>query len=104
MEKDTPIPTPWHKAEYDSLNREISKLNRSDADFQDKYQKIKKRLNESMESQPYKGKIGAFEGSGYSSEGLYRPYLNCIMYSKTLEGFCPVCSAAIEKMIRFYAQ
>ena len=104
MEKDTPIPTPWHKEEYDSLNQELLKLNRNDADFKSKYQEIKDHLNELMKNQPYKNKIGAFEGSGYSSKGLYRPYLNCIMYSKTLEGFCPVCSGAIEKMIRFYVQ
>ena len=30
----------------------------------------------------YVDKEGAFEGAGYASKGLYRPMLDCIMFSK----------------------
>jgi len=51
----------------------------------------------------YSSRVGVFEGAGYMSKGLYRPYVNCRMLSNTAEGFCPVCSRAIERMIDYYA-
>lgn len=48
----------------------------------------------------YKNTIGVFEGGGYSSRGIYSPYQDCRMKSNNPEGFCPVCSKAIEKTIR----
>ncbi len=102
IEPGTPIPTPWHKAEYDSLNQELAKLRGAiSSDAKEEYQRIKNQIEKLMKNQPYLGKVGAFEGSGYSSHGLYRPFIDCIMFSKTIEGFCPVCKAAIEKMIKF---
>ena len=49
-------------------------------------------------------KVGAFEGAGYASKGLYRPAWYCIMISNPKDEFCPVCQRAIEQMIRHYAQ
>lgn len=85
VEPGTPIPTPWDKTEYDKL---------SDPNEKEKF----------LREQKYWGKVGAFEGSGYSSEGLYRPFLDCRMFSKSLTEFCPVCSTAIVKMINFYSE
>ncbi|PKO96369.1 MAG: peptidase M64 [Bacteroidetes bacterium HGW-Bacteroidetes-7] len=51
----------------------------------------------------YKGVTGLFEGGGYMSKGIYRPYLDCRMKSNTAERFCPVCTEAINRMIDFYA-
>ncbi len=48
--------------------------------------------------------VGCFEGAGYSAKGLYRPYRDCIMFSKNPVGFCPVCRKAIERMIDFYTR
>jgi hypothetical protein len=50
----------------------------------------------------YKNKVGAFEGAGYVAEGLYRPSIDCRMFTLSLVDFDPVCSAAIERMIDFY--
>lgn len=47
---------------------------------------------------------GCFEGAGYSAEGLYRSAHDCIMKSKKLDGFCPACLEAIEKMIDYYTK
>jgi len=50
------------------------------------------------------GKVGAFEGAGYSSKGLYRPMLDCIMFSKGKKPYCKVCRAAIVRMIKYYSE
>lgn len=53
-------------------------------------------------SSKYWGKVGAFEGTGYLSKGLYRPMLDCIMFSKGDKPFCKVCEEAIKDVIKSY--
>lgn len=48
--------------------------------------------------------VGAFEGAGYSAEGLYRPMIDCLMISNNRDRFCRVCEAAIARMIDHYAR
>jgi IgA peptidase M64/peptidase M64-like protein len=43
--------------------------------------------------------VGAFEGAGYAAKGLYRPSLDCMMFSKGYAPFDPVCRAAIEAIL-----
>ena len=46
--------------------------------------------------------LGVFEGGGYVSKGVYRPWVNCLMNNlHTIDVFCPVCSQAIQKAIDF---
>lgn len=46
--------------------------------------------------------LGVFEGGGYVSKGVYRPWVNCLMNNfHTIDMFCPVCSKAIQEMIDF---
>jgi hypothetical protein len=47
----------------------------------------------------YASKVGAFEGGGYSSKGIYSPMENCRMKSNETTAFCPVCSKAIREVI-----
>lgn len=49
-------------------------------------------------------KVGAFEGAGYASHGLYRPMVDCLMISNTRDRFCRVCEAAIARMVDHYAR
>ncbi|MBN2520425.1 MAG: peptidase M64 [Bacteroidales bacterium] len=49
----------------------------------------------------YIGKIGVYEGAAYVAKGVYRPYMDCIMKSKTAKMFCPVCQQTIVKTILF---
>ncbi len=49
----------------------------------------------------YFNKVGAFEGGGYVTKGIYRPYFDCRMRSNEATSFCPVCQRAIENMILF---
>ena len=47
-------------------------------------------------------KLGVYEGGGYVSKGVYRPWINCMMNNMhTIDVFCPVCSKAIQEMIDF---
>ena len=52
----------------------------------------------------YFEKTGVFEGGGYISKGMYRPYFNCRMRSNEAKIFCPVCQKAIIRMIEFYTK
>ncbi len=119
----TPVPTPWGKAEYDMHNRiyqkrrhtldsKIAELTRSGA-MPGKIKLLKTRATELseqnakwvqqfFEKNPGNGKVGAFEGAGYISKGLYRPMLDCIMFSKGEKPFCKVCEEAVAARLRFY--
>jgi hypothetical protein len=48
--------------------------------------------------------VGAFEGAGYASKGIYRPMLDCIMFSKGKKPFCKVCEEAIIRVINYYSE
>jgi len=104
IEAGTPLPTPWDKATYDSLETARRKLDRNAPDYYEKRNAIFAQEKELLKKQKYWGKVGAFEGAGYSSKGLYRPFLDCRMFSLSLVGFDPVCRAAIERMIDFYSR
>lgn len=43
--------------------------------------------------------VGAYEGGGYATKGIYRPYPTCLMKEFTTDRFCPVCTQAIIKQI-----
>ena len=44
--------------------------------------------------------LGVFEGGGYVSKGVYRPWINCLMNNlHSIDLFCPVCSKSIQEMI-----
>ena len=47
-------------------------------------------------------KVGIYEGGGYLSEGIYRPYPTCRMRDNTYPLFCPVCQRAISRMIDYH--
>ncbi|MDA3930111.1 MAG: M64 family metallo-endopeptidase [Prolixibacteraceae bacterium] len=47
----------------------------------------------------YVNTVGVFEGGGYEAKGVYSPVMECWMKVHTANGFCPVCTNAIRKMI-----
>ncbi len=47
----------------------------------------------------YASKVGAFEGGGYITKGIYSPMENCRMKSNETPDFCPVCQKAIREVI-----
>jgi hypothetical protein len=104
MQEGTPLPTPWEKAQYDSLGRLRAKLDRLASDYYEKRKPLYEAEQNILKTTKYAGKVGAFEGAGYSSEGIYRPAVDCRMFSLSLVGFDPVCTAAINRVIDFYSK
>ena len=122
---DTPIPTPWEKPGYDEqdlayqkvreeLNAKISAATRQGAPkeqveaLKDESEQRSRAHSEKMDAylgqSRFLGKVGAFEGAGYAAKGMYRPALDCIMFSKGTKPFCPVCRKAIDNVIEFYGE
>jgi len=108
IDQGIPIPTPWDKEKFDKANMEYRKKLRLLTDEKAPASEIaklsenhQKWLDEFFMKSRYVGKTGAFEGAGYASEGLYRPAVNCIMFSKGLPGFDVVCKSTIERRIQF---
>lgn len=46
--------------------------------------------------------LGVYEGGGYQSKGVYRPFPDCRMKTNAADGFCPVCQRAIARIIEVY--
>jgi hypothetical protein len=63
-----------------------------------------KSANDLLKDSRWIGIVGAFEGSGYTSKDLYRPAIDCKMFSLNPVDFDPVCAAAIERMIEMYVK
>ena len=49
----------------------------------------------------YNNTVGAFEGGGYLTHGMYRPQRNCMM--RNYAPFCAVCSRTIEAVIEAHS-
>ncbi len=117
----TPVPTPWEKAEFDAmdlayqrrrgdLNDRIAAASRGGApterttQLQEEAERLSlehaRRVDAFLAASAGAGTVGAFEGAGYSSVGLYRPAVDCIMFSKGKKPFCPVCRRALEGAVR----
>jgi len=98
------LPTSWEKKVYDSLETERGKLDRLAPDYYAKREPLFQAEQKIVRNPELAGKVGAFEGSGYVSKGLYRPSLDCRMFSLSTVDFDPVCGAAIERMIGMYTR
>ena len=106
----TPIPTPWDQAAYDriasSYDRKRSGLRdeqASDSQMERLFDEVAAATGPLLRKEPYFGKVGAFEGAGYRPQGLYRPAVDCIMFTRNPKSFCSVCRRAIERIIDLYA-
>ena len=100
----TPLPTPWQKAVFDSLTAAPRSFQKNAADYNEKRRAAADALSQFLDRHPLNNIVGAFEGAGYKSNGLYRPAVNCRMFSKSLIDFDPVCSRAINRMIDLYSK
>ncbi len=105
-----PLPTPWPKkafeeieAEIQARRRQIRRAHRAETEMETLFSKERARISKLLGSCAWAGKVGAFEGAGYRARGYYRPRVDCIMFSRNENGFCPVCRRAINRMIDLYA-
>jgi hypothetical protein len=104
----TPIPTPWNKREFDKLTMSIQNQRRSliktrakEGDLEKLFQKQREKESEMISRMKFVDKVGAYEGAGYMAKGLYRPFINCVMFTRYLN-FCPVCQHSINRVIDQY--
>ena len=111
VEMNTPIPTPWDKEKHDNYSFEIQKerkalraKNAPESEMEALFERERKDLTALLDNMKYSGKVGAFEGGGYMQFGLYRPYADCIMFTRNRQQFCPVCRDAISKVIDMYVK
>jgi len=111
VNSETPLPTPWNQAAYDSIAVVYQKKRRQmitdglDAEAMGNlFEELKKATIPLLKSEPHYGKVGAFEGGGYLAKGIYRPEVDCIMFSRNRSDFCKVCSETINKMINWYVK
>ncbi|HZP63337.1 MAG TPA: M64 family metallopeptidase [Terriglobales bacterium] len=105
----TPLPTPWKKAEFESLEQqmqsqrqELRKENRPESEMNALFAAEKNKEDDLLAHDKYSDRVGAFEGADYESRGYYRPQENCIMFTR-FDAFCAVCRRAIERVIGMYA-
>ncbi len=107
----TPIPTPWEQDAYDKVDLgyqaqrkkmidEKAPEEAAEALFRD----VKAKTAPMLAGEKYFGKVGAFEGAAYEAKGLYRPEVDCIMFTRNPTSFCRVCARAIGRVIDLYAQ
>lgn len=125
LSKGIEIPTLWEKENYDKMdlawqkerremNKHIAELKRNHAtkkeieDAQNEYNKKDKihsdEVDKYISQSKYFGKVGLFEGAGYSSKGMYRSMNDCIMFSKGTKPFCKVCNEHLKKIINYFAE
>jgi hypothetical protein len=117
---DTPLPTPWDKARFDAedlsyqaerraIDQTIANAARrgafpvelevlEDAAVRHAQRRVA-AVDAFMQASGLLGTVGAFEGAGYVSEGLYRPAVDCLMFSRGVKPLCPVCRSAVAARI-----
>ncbi len=119
------VPTKWEKENYDKmdltwqkerreLNKKIAELKRNrvpqkDVDAVQNEYNTKDKLHSDEVDQylmksKYWNKVGVFEGAGYSSNGMYRSMLDCLMFSKGTKPFCKICKEHVGKVINHFAE
>lgn len=92
-----------HRTQYEPLEPNITNL----VDFGSKWQSM---LPEGTPvptpnrevPRTENGPLGVYEGAGYSSKGVYRPAMHCMM--RDYAPFCPVCAKRLEEIIMLYTK
>ena len=111
VEAATPLPTPWSKEAFEKTSREFQSRRKAllaagvpPSQIDDLFREQKKVEAAFFAKEKHAAKVGAFEGAAYEAKGLYRSSADCIMFTRTDGGFCPVCRRAIGKVIDSYAR
>jgi len=121
----TPVPTPWEKEAFDAMdganqkiraevNERLARLKREGApreQVEKTEQEVEilsrqhaRQVDDFLARSRFAGQVGAFEGAGYASRGLFRPMVDCLMFTKGTKPLCRVCEQAVARVIRFYSE
>jgi len=111
VEPGTPIATPWDQDGYDALDlayqarrAEALAAGASDERNEELMREIKALTAAQLAKEPWRGRVGAFQGALYDAKRYWRPEVDCIMFSRNPTTFCRVCERALERAIRMYAE
>ena len=111
VEEGTPLPTPWDKETYESGSnaaqaerRTLRSQGAPEAEMDRLFTQQMERDTAALAGMTHAGKVGAFEGASYEATGLYRPEIDCIMFTRNPVGFCRVCRRAITRVIDQYSR
>lgn len=110
VDPGVPLPTPWDKEAYEEHQRtyqaernRLREANVPESEMDAFFRREQVWATQFLASQKYAGKVGAFEGAAYEAKGLYRPEVDCIMFTRNEVGFCRVCTRAINRVIDMYS-
>jgi IgA peptidase M64/peptidase M64-like protein len=111
VQRGTPLPTPWGKGAYDQVDLEYQVKRRRLLDEQASEEasealmrEVKQTTGPMLAAEKFAGEVGAFEGAMYEAKGLYRPQVDCIMFTRNPTSYCRVCRKAVERVIALYAE
>jgi hypothetical protein len=117
------VPTLWEKAAFDDMdnayqsvrrevNGKIARMKREGvaaaevARAEEESERLSRehadKVDAFLKASRFWGRVGVFEGAGYAAKGLYRPQLDCLMFTKGTKPFCRVCEAAVRRTILYY--
>jgi len=107
----TPIPTPWDKKEFDDFSyliqaerRQLRADNVPEERMEALFEREKNTMLKMISGMEYKDAVGAFEGANYMQKGMYRSAVDCIMFTRNKQQFCPACQRAISQVIDQYSK
>jgi hypothetical protein len=111
VEPGTPLPTPWEKARFEAESRATQEQRRAirarnapETEMDALFRAEREREERELGAERFARKVGAFEGASYEPRGLYRPEIDCIMFTRDRVGFCRVCQRALARIIDLYAR
>jgi len=93
-----------HRTRYEPLEPNITNL----VDFPSKWQSLLPEgtpvptPDNKEVPRTENGPLGVYEGAGYSSKGVYRPAMHCMM--RDYAPFCPVCRERLEAVMGLYTK
>jgi hypothetical protein len=111
VDAETPLPTAWGKAAfeerslaYQARRRELRARGAPEEELEALFREERELFTRMLGEESHAGRVGAFAGAMYAAEGLYRPAVDCLMFTRDEVGFCPVCRRAIERVIDLHAR
>lgn len=111
VEAGTPLPSTWDQKAYDEMDlayqarrKQLIDAQASEEDSEKLMREVKVTSTKMLRAEALFGKVGAFEGAMYEAKGLYRPEVDCIMFTRNPTSFCRVCARAIERTIDRYTR
>lgn len=106
VDASTPLPTPWNQADYDAADlayqarrKALIDARASEEESEALMREVKVTSTARLHAEPHFGRVGAFEGAMYEARGLYRPEVDCIMFTRNPTTFCRVCERALSRTI-----